>query len=198
MLLDYRVKISGVTSQGVYTSSMARCSTATDYVFAPILKRIRLFARGAEKVGQARDVGVFDQWSRSNYKFMNFARNSILEGERVLCSVLQPEIKLERFKAFGRTYYRTISPTHTCILTDHELILIREEALQNRNDKYGGIWEFIPLNKIAALSITQKNNDLLTLSIQLSTEEGFECLFDAARASEVDSFLARFHTLTAR
>jgi hypothetical protein len=127
---------------------------------------------------------------------MNYARNSLLGPEEVLGAILQPEIKAERFRILGKTYYRTISPTHTCILTDRELILIREEVLQDRNDKYGGIWDFIPLNKISSLSISRINGDMLALSVKLSTNESFECLFQASKASEVEQLPVRFHELT--
>jgi hypothetical protein len=185
MLLEYRVKIEGITSQGTPASSIFRCSTATDYLFTPVLRKIRLRDVVPQETPGLRDTTLFDGWSRSHYKFMNFARNSLLGGEKVICAVLQPEIKTERFRILGRTYYRIISPTHTCILTDRELILIREEAVQNRKDKYGGIWNYIPLSMISALSINPKNSGLLALSIELSENGVMECLFPASRESEV-------------
>jgi hypothetical protein len=127
---------------------------------------------------------------------MNFARNSLLGGEKVLCAVLQPEIKTERFRILGRIYYRIISPTHTCILTDRELILIREEAAQNRKDKYGGIWNYIPLSMISAFSICPKNSALLALSIELSGNGAMECLFPVSRESEVSQLSMQFKNQT--
>lgn len=195
MLLDYRVRIEGVTDQGIPASSMVRSSAATDYVFAPLLKKIRLFA-STNDISQARAVTAFDSWSLLNYKFMNFARNSLLGGERLICAILQPEIKAERFKILGKVYYQTISPTHTCILTDQELILIREEMLQGSRDTYGGIWNYIPLSKIENLSISRREGDLLALSIMLVTHRRFECLFDRSKAGEIHQLLSRFHELT--
>lgn len=192
MLLEYRVKIEGVTSQGVPASSIFRCSTATDYLFTPILRKIRLREVVSQETPGPRDTALFDGWSRSHYKFMNFARNSLLGGEKVICAVLQPEIKTERFRILGRTYYRILSPTHTCILTDRELILIREEAVQNRKDRYGGIWDYIPLSMISALSIRPKNSGLLALSIELADDGIMECLFPASRESEVSHLSMQF------
>lgn len=198
MLLDYRVTIHGQNGQGVLASSIFKCSTATDYLFTPLLRKIRLPDALSHDMDRIRDTASFDQWSRSNFKFMNLARNSLLGGENVVCAILQPEIKAERFRILGRTYYRTISPTHTSILTDQELIMIREEALQDRKDKYGGIWDFIPLNKIAGISVRRENDNLLALCIKLVTDEKFEYLFDESKASEVDQLAASFHELTSR
>lgn len=198
ILLDYQVKIHGLTNQGVQASSIFRCSAATDYLFTPVLRKIRMCGALQQGLTDVRDTAPFDPWYRLNFKFMNFARSSLLGGEKVVCAVLQPEIKVERFRIPGKTYYRTVFPTHTCILTNRELILIREEALQDRKDKYGGIWDFIPLDKIASLAVSSKNGHLLALCIRLLTNEEFECLFEEAAAKEVDELAVRFHELTSR
>jgi hypothetical protein len=91
-----------------------------------------------------------------------------------------------------------MSPTPACILTDRELIQIREEALENRHDKYGGIWDYIPLRNIASLSVVRKNGDLLALTIRLNTDECFHCLFQDAMANELDQLKERFNQLKSR
>ena len=196
ILLDFRVRIHGITSQGIPASSLFRSSAATDYLFTPILRKLRLQTDSSEDAGQAPDLERFNGWSSSNFKFMNFARRSVLAGETVLDCLLQPEIRTKRFTFLGKTFYRTISLTHVCILTDRELILIREEALPSLNDKYGGIWEYIPLNRIATLSTSTRNNNLLALSIKLVTGDSFECLFDLAKQDEVEQFLAQFRKIS--
>ena len=196
ILLDFRVRITGITSQGIPASSLFRSSAATDYLFAPILRQVRLQADASKGVGQAPDLERFNSWSSSSFKFMNFARRSVLAGEKVLDCLLQPEIRAKRFTFLNKTFYRTLSLTHACILTDQELILIREEALPSLNDKYGGIWEYIPLNRIATLSTSTRNNNLLALSIKLVTGDSFECLFDAAKQDEVEQFLVQFHKIS--
>jgi len=196
MLLDSRIKISGVTSQGVSTSSIARFNSVTEYLFAPVLKKIRLAAVNVKDGVRDSESDKFDHWVKLNYKFMNFARHSLMGGEKVIHALLQPEIKKPRFKILGKTYYRTLAPTQVCILTDRELIMIREELLQSRKDKYGGIWDYIPLNKIATLSANQKDDNLLVLSIQLITDERLEFLFQISMQAEIDQLLEQFRELT--
>jgi hypothetical protein len=196
MLLDFRVKISGVTSEGTSSSSICRCSAASDYLFLPILKKIRLHGALSGDADRPLEQESFDGWTDLNFKFMNLARKSLLEGEKVICAILQPEIRVSRFTVLGRTFHKTLSPTHVCILTDRELITIREEILQGRKDKYGGIWEYVPLNKISSLALSRKSGNMLSLSIQLPDNECFECLFQDSMESEVDQLVVQFHSLS--
>jgi hypothetical protein len=82
------------------------------------------------------------------------------------------------------------------ILTDRELIIIREEERQGGKDKYGGIWDYIPLNKIVTLSLGEKDSNLLGLSIQLPESARLEFLFQASAKQEIDQLLHRFRELT--
>jgi hypothetical protein len=80
-------------------------------------------------------------------------------------------------------------------LTNRELIMIREQLLQNRKDNYGGIWDYIPLNKIATLSVNPKDENLLTLSIRMLTDGQLEFLFQAALKEEFDQLVEQFRDL---
>jgi hypothetical protein len=98
----------------------------------------------------------------------------------------------------GRTFHRTVSPTQAIILTDSELITIREEATRRREDRYGGVWDYIPLNKIAGLSILRQDNGLLMLSVQLPESVHLDYLFQASAQGDVDQIQDRFGVLTQR
>lgn len=196
ILLDSRIKISGVTRHGVPTSSTLKFNSVTDYLFTPILERIRLATFDSKDAAQSSELEKFDHWVRLNYKFMNYAKHSLLAGEKVIHTILQPEIRASVLTVLGKTYYRTISPTHVSILTDRELILIREEVRKSGEDKYGGIWDYIPLNKIVTLSLSGKDSNLLVLSIQLPESARLEYLFQASAKREIDQLLERFRELT--
>ena len=153
ILLDSHFKISGVTKQGVPASSTIKFNSVGDYLFTPILKRIRLATVDSRDAAQNSESDKFDHLVRLNYKFMNYARHSLLAGEKVIHFILQPEIRVPVVKILGKTYYRAISPTHMSILTDRELITISEDEPKNRAiGKYGGIWTYIQLNKIVSLT----------------------------------------------
>ena len=196
-LLASRFQICGEINHAVHTSPTLTFNSVTDYLFKPILKRIRLASVASSNVAQGSELENFDDLVRVNYKFMNFAKHSLLEGERVICFILQPEIRESMLTVLGKTYFRTISPTHMSILTDRELILIREEAARRKEDRYGGIWAYIPLRKIASLSLSEKDGNLLTLTVKLFENISFEFLFEVSAKEEIDRLLHRFKGLTA-
>lgn len=191
MLLDSRVKISGITKQGITTSSLARFSSATDYIFAPVVRKIRLYGIPSKDLNRKRDVENFEPWMNLNFKFMNMARQSLFGGESVVHALLQPEIRKPIFTFWGKTCSKMIAPTQAVILTDRELIVIREDAQHSRKDRYGGIWQYIPLRKIATFNMDYRTDGLLTLSIQLITGEHFEYLFQSSTKDEFELLLSR-------
>jgi hypothetical protein len=190
VLLDSSIKITGVTDKGVFASSIVHFNSINDYLFAPILKKIRNPDLDSNSVASAEELEKFDPWTEQSFKFMNYARRSLLGRDRVICSILQPEIWVTGMKILGRTFYKTISPTHASILTSRELIMIREEARYRGDAKYGGIWGYIPLNKIRSMSICERDDNLLSLSIQLPENTFFEFLFLDSMRKEVDHLLS--------
>ena len=194
VLLDSHIKVSGRTSAGVSASAVIQFNSVTDYLFTPILNTIR---NGCPiRPVQGAGSYEFEDWSNSNFKFMNYARRSVLRGEKVSHAILQPEIRTDRIPFLGRSLSRMLSPTHAVLLTDREWIAIREEAVQGRKDKYGGTWVYIPLNKITASTLDVVNEDLLALSIQLPEKERFEYLFQTSKEAEVRLLLDRLQELT--
>ncbi len=189
VLLDAYIKISGVTKDGIRVSSSIRFNAVTDYLFTPIVEKIRHNSTGIEGADPGVKTEQFEHLLRVNYKFMNYGRHSLMGGEKVTHSILQSEIRKPVLKVLGKTYYHTISPTHMCILTDGELILIREIARQQGSDRYGGIWNFIPLNKIITLSINERDNGLLALSIHLPEKEHLEYLYQPAAKQDIQQLV---------
>jgi len=171
VLLESRVKISGMTKQGIPASSIMRFNMVTDFLLLPIIREVRLNAVDSTNEAQNSELEKFDLWAVSNYKFMNFARYSLLGVEKVVHTILQPEIRANRFKFFGITLNRAVSPTHVVILTNRELIMIQEEVVARDDVKYGATWDYIPLDKIIGLLLSRKDENLLTLSVQLPENE---------------------------
>jgi len=197
-LLASSFKICGMTSQDCHTSSTLKFNTVTDYLFTPILKSARPMSRSAENNTLNLDIDHFDRLADVDFKFMNFAKRSLLGGERVLQFVLQPEIR-EKFLAFLQlSFFRTISPTHMLILTDRELIAIREEEVRGTQSKYGGTWDYIPLNKISSVSLREKTDDTLILTVQLPEETSFTLLFQKSRKDALDQLIEQFEEIIAQ
>jgi len=169
----------------------------TDYLFTPFLDKIRPAPSAPRDADQSSERAKFDYLMHLNFKFMNYARRSLVPGEKVIHTVLQPEIRAKILTLFGRSLSRTISTAHLVILTDRELIMIREEKSGWRGDKtrYGGVWNYIPLDKITSISLTPKNDDLLVLSIHLPQDDHIDSLFSVSNRPEVELVLNQFETL---
>ena len=196
-LLASSLKICGKTGQGIYTSSTLKFNTVTDYMFAPILQRVRQVAVDPKNIAQGREVEKFTPLADFNFKFMNLAKHSLQEGEKVIQFIFQPEIQEKLLSFLKINYYRTISATQMSILTDRELIVIREDATLRKDDRYGGIWDYIPLSKIKSLTVYEKSAELLGLTIQLLEDTSFELLFQASAKEELNQLLHCFKELTA-
>jgi hypothetical protein len=192
VLLDSRIKFSGVARNGVPASVSIKFNTATDHLFTPILEKIRLaFKEFGGTIG-LQGSEEFDDLENINYKFMNYARRSLLDGEKALQLILQPEIRKRTFVLLGKKFFWRVSPTHMVILTDRELILVREEDSRMRIDEYSGVWDYIPLKKIENLSLRRKDDKYSILSIQLAQGERKECIFQASAGEQLNLLLAQY------
>lgn len=196
ILLDARLKIMGLErGERLPGSTTVRFNAVTDFLFAPIVARIR---SGAEllKPGPRRRPDPFDAWGKQNFKFMNYARRSLLGNEEVHQAILQPEIRVKVVSAFGRSVHRTISPTHAILLTDRELITIREGPAPGGRERYGGVWDYMPLRRIERLSIAEAAHGAVGLSIHLPGANHFDLLFEASARNRLEALQAKFDELT--
>lgn len=192
VLLDSSIKITGVTNKGEYITSIVQFNSVTDYLFTPILEKIRGFAAGSNLNIPRTEREKFDKWQQASFKFMNYAKNSLLGSEQVIHSVLQPEIRTNGIRFLGWSFYKVLSPSHAGILTDRELIMIREEVRHVGEDRYGGIWDYIPLNKIINLSMSDIGTDMLSLSIQMPNEIRLEFIYQTSVREEVNELVTCF------
>ncbi len=197
ILLKSWIKISGVAGHGVLTSSTLRFNSVTEYMFAPLLKRIRPAVLDAGGVDLSSERAKFEYLQKLNFKFMNYGRRSVLPGEKVLQTLLQPAIRVRIFRLLDVPFFRTISPAHITILTDKELITIQDEGtkLWEKAVEYGGIWKYIPLNRIIAVSLAQREDNLLVLSIHLCAGDRIQALFAPSNEREVRLLLEQIEGL---
>jgi hypothetical protein len=184
-LLDSSFRIFGLTQDGTPASSTFRYNTVTDYLFLPFLKKIRHAAGDSSRSADLEELEKFDRWGQANPKFMNFAKRSLIPGECVIQAVLSPEIRQNIIKIFGKTYDIVVSPTLAAILTDQELIMIREEKNRCGPGNYGGIWDYISLQNISRLSTLEVIDNIMMFSIRLTDGRQLEYLFQASAKQEI-------------
>jgi hypothetical protein len=193
LLLQFWIEIRGTTAAGGLSSTRLEASAVTQDFLLPIVDRIRVSQNGVGEADWDVERDKFDYLASVNYKFMSYARRSIMRGEKVVHHVLQPEIRSEMLRMFGRSLYRTLSAPHITILTDREMILIRDGADKwwDSGIKYGGVWSYIPLNKITSVSLTREMANVLALSVGLPDGDTRKLLFAASNRDEVIALLGK-------
>jgi hypothetical protein len=91
---------------------------------------------------------------KTNFKYFSLGKQSILPGERVLETVYQPDIKINTLNIFNKPVFSKYLTGHLAILTDKELILIKESKRTKslKENLYGGVFTYIPLSQIQDIS----------------------------------------------
>jgi hypothetical protein len=170
ILLYSWLTIRGLTSAGTASSTIIPFNTATGRHLAPFIHKMRPAPTAVDEAGWQAELAKFDYLAAASFKFMNYARESLVRGEKVIQTVWQPPIRQHRFTLFGRSFHRTIALAHLALLTDQEVIFIGDDkqSVDNRGVRYGGIWQYIPLRHIAAATLTEPAEDWVTLSLTLA------------------------------
>jgi hypothetical protein len=125
----------------------------------------------------------------------------LIPGEKIIDALWQPEIRNKLLTLLGRSFFRTVAMTHLLILTERELIVIREDETSPRwrdESRYGGVWTYIPLDKITSVSLVPKETKLLALVIHLPENDSLESWFVASQQLAVDRFLSQIESRTSR
>lgn len=180
---------------GKLATSVFEFSTVSMRLFRPMIRAMRQASSTAAQ-GDNPERDKFSYLLHQDYKFMNYARKSILPDETVWASIMQPEVSEPLLKGWGIELSRTIVPKHICILTDKELILIQEDLKPwwHVGSNYGGIWQYIPLSRISSLELKPQGDDMLALSVNLPGDHVIETFFSASHRDElqrvVDQFVA--------
>jgi hypothetical protein len=194
VLLYAWLGIRGIASDGALTTSLLKFNGVNDWLFAPFIQEIRGIAGDWVEADRELEIQKLDNRVQPNFKFRNYARRSLMPGEKTIDALWQPEIRHKLLTLVGRSFFRTIAMTHLLILTDQELIVIREDKDSPRwrdESRYGGVWTYIPLDKITSISLTAKEPNLLILSIHLPENDRLESLFVAAQQPAVDRFMGQ-------
>lgn len=197
ILLDSRLTISGKTSQGQAGVTTIEFNTTSLRHFAAILNKLRSAPQAMDSAQLVVEKEKFDHLAEVNFKFMNYGRESLLPGETVLQVLLQPEIRQPLWSVFGKAFYKIISLAHLTVLTDRELILIRDSdrSKASQISRYGGVWQYLPLSCIESLTLSEPANNRLVLSMQCKPGRTIEKLFEISGRSELEQFCSRLRIL---
>lgn len=187
VLLSSWLTISGLTTAGSATTARIGFNSSSVRHLLPVINKMRPAPADIDDAAWQVELAAFDYLASANFKFMNYARESMVRGEKILQSILQPKIRRQVFDLFGYKFYRTVGLAHLTILTDKEIIFIRddEDTTEVRGERYGGVWQYIPLQKIQDVKLTASGNKLLTLTLTL--ESGIQRLDKVFESSSQDA-----------
>lgn len=193
VLLFSWLTVSGLTSDGAAGSATISFNTATQRFLAPFIKQMRPTPEVVNEADWQTELAKFDHLSSSDFKFMNYARESLVRGGHVICSIMQPRIRKHIFSLFGQRFYRTKVLSHLALLTDKEVIFIRDDErtaeIKGRGERYGGVWQYVPLRSVTTAEIAEAENGLLTLSIKLSiADQQLDKFFEASNKKALEEF----------
>jgi hypothetical protein len=197
LLLDW-LQIRGCTIEGLSAVTRFKFNAVTERFFTPFVEKIRGAVSDAPGLEREEELKKFEAADWLSFKFKNYARRSLLPGARLDAVISQPEIRKTVIKVLGHSFQRTVATCHLLILTDHELIIIHDdpESPKSADDtRYGGVWNYLPLNKIAGVDQSKQATGLLALTLQLPHNDRVEVLFQPDRRAELERFVTQLKSV---
>ncbi|EMT38231.1 hypothetical protein V7D15_03805 [Thermoanaerobacter thermohydrosulfuricus] len=198
ILLYSWLKING-NIEGETRSFVLEYNTVVENIFKPIIEKLRILLCDIETYDKEKEIDDFDCLRDINYKFMNYAKKAVLNGEKVIDFLYQADIKVPYFKFFKKLK----STSHMIIFTNKELIILEEENVKSTKDaKYGGIWIYIPVYKILSAYIDEAETGFLNLSINVYGANAFKSVFESSKKENVQRLaeqinkIARYNLLS--
>jgi hypothetical protein len=170
-----------------FHSTTIRFNSVTDHIMAPFLSCLRAAPLNEEYVDMDTERHRFDFLADSNFKFMSYGQGSLQTGARVFRILFQPRIRSEILKFAGFSLTRRIQPAHLIILTDSELVIIRDDDSQpwSKKDPYGAIWSYIPREHILDSYLTTVGDDGVQFIGELSGGKCLRIKFGSEKSAEL-------------
>ncbi len=190
VLLYSWMTLRGVTvGDGAVMTTVPFNTVSTPY-FLRFINRFRPQPTAVSAADWQKELARFDFLDTANYKFMNYARDSLLPGQTISQLIWQPRLRQPISTLFGRSLYRTLILPHLTILTPEELIFIGEDlrTTEVRGERHGGVWQYLPLRHIAEVSLSKSGNLLLLSLTLLPGNQRLEKRFAVEQEQELSRF----------
>jgi hypothetical protein len=150
---------SWLTFYGVSEPLAMAFDTTNDACFEPLVNAVRqTLQKGQEgeppHPDHQREMAKLDYLGSLNFKYMNYGRQSVWNGDTVLSTLYQPERCIRSWTLWKKPIVQHYATSHLSILTEHEFILIQESKPTriNHSSLYGGILTYIPKHRIHSIA----------------------------------------------
>lgn len=171
-------------------------TSTVEQVFSPIIEAIRGTADVRDVQDSAtktrEEIAKLSYLWKLNIKYFNYAKQSLAPGATIQASVYQGDIPLSKLNVFKKPVFSSHLSGHMAMLTDRELVFIKEseEIREIHDTSYGGVFNYIPLEKIRSLrfeSNDDKKVDCL-MNIQLVDGKYYQFQFSTSTAVQLEEF----------
>ena len=184
MLMIGRLRIYGGTPLTLTFNTMG------DKIFNKIIETIRRNKKYIKnELKQTEEAkGILDFLKKSNLKYLNSAREILMDDDKVLNVLFQPEIRKKIEQKRGEKTISEYIASHVTILTSNEIIHIRENKTGTKEADYGTVSLIIPLGKISNLKISKDEEEIHRLIVDVKGTHNLEFFFDIDNKT-VDRFI---------
>jgi hypothetical protein len=194
LLLHSWILIHGQDVGGTAQSVTVRFNSVSDYLMAPFVDCLRGPAMGDSAAALDMERAKLDYLAESHYKFRTYGRSSLRAGATIQQLIFQPEIRHPRLRLLGKSFTRLVSPAHLSILSDSELISIRDDPGQrwSKGSPHGAIWTYMPRAKITGVTLTPRADGLRELGVHLREDLCIRSLFGPEMSHSLEGLVAEF------
>ncbi len=191
MLLSSWMTIHGIVG-GQYRQSTVSYNTVRDDLFDPIIKRIRTQISPEKSLLEGKNGERLSDLKQLDMEFLNYTKQSLLPGEKIINIIYQPKVLDES----GMSIEMLPEHTHAVVLTDNELILIKEDnhKYKNVHSNYGVVRDFIPLAHIRDL-MTESQQTGLRMHVNIEDRDEVDRVFEQTQSERLANLIQKFKSL---
>lgn len=191
MLLSSWMTIHGIVG-GQYRQSTVSYNTVRDDLFDPIIKRIRTQISPEKSLLEGENGERLSDLKQLDMEFLNYTKQSLLPGEKIINIIYQPKV----LDASGMSIEMLPEHTHAVVLTDNELILIKEDnhKYKNIHSNYGVIRDFIPLAHIRNV-MTESQQTGLRMHVNIEDRDEVDRVFEQTQSERLANLIQKFKSL---
>ena len=188
MLLSSWMTIHGMV-HGQYRQSTISYNTVRNDLFDPIIEKIRERIASNQSLTQGKNGERLADLKQLDMKFLNYTKNALLPGEKIINIIYQPNVQ----EAHDKSFKELPDYTHAVVLTNNELILIKEDnhKYKNIHNNYGVVKDFIPLDHIAELS-SESLVSSLKMHVNLNDKDEIDRTFTEDQSHKVSQLIDKF------
>jgi len=191
MLLSSWMTIHGMVD-GQYRQSTISYNTVRDDLFDPIIERIRERISPEEAMLEGQNGERLSDLKQLDTKFLNYTKQSLMPGEKIINIIYQPRVQ----EANNKMMETLPEHTHAVVLTDNELILIKEDnhRYKDVHSNYGVVKDFIPLHHVKDLRSEPLDTNL-RMRVSVEDKDDLDRVFTGEQSEKLSQLIDKFRSL---